>query len=81
MTARGEVVQQVATAYLHAIAASSEVDNAKALVDEAQVQLDHAHAAHVAGSGGKPRRTAGTGAVAGSAAGTDLRAERTAKRT
>ena len=28
MTARGEVVQQVATAYLHAIAASSEVDNA-----------------------------------------------------
>lgn len=49
MTARGEVVQQVATAYLHAIAASSEVDNAKALVARSQVALDHAHAAHEAG--------------------------------
>ncbi len=29
MSARGEVVQQVASAYLHAIAAASEVDNAK----------------------------------------------------
>lgn len=49
MSARGEVVQQVATAYLHAIAASSEVDNAKALLAEDQVSLDHAHAAHQAG--------------------------------
>jgi outer membrane protein TolC len=49
MTARGEVVQQVATAYLHAIAASSEVDNAKALVAQSQVLLDHARAAHEAG--------------------------------
>ncbi len=49
MTARGEVVQQVATAYLHAIAASSEVDNAKALVAQSQVLLDHAHASHEAG--------------------------------
>jgi len=49
MTARGEVVQQVATAYLHAIAASSEVDNAKALVAQGQVLFDHAHAAHEAG--------------------------------
>ena len=49
MTARGEVVQQVATAYLHAIAASSEVDNAKVLLAEDQVSLDHAHAAHEAG--------------------------------
>ena len=49
MTARGEVVQQVATAYLHAIAASSEVDNAKALVGQGQVLLDHAHASHEAG--------------------------------
>ena len=49
MTARGEVVQQVATAYLHAIAASSEVDNARALVAQDQVSLDHAHAAHLAG--------------------------------
>ena len=49
MTARGEVVQQVATAYLHAIAASGEVDNARAQVAQDQVQLDHAHAAHEAG--------------------------------
>lgn len=49
MTARGEAIQQVATAYLHAIAASSAVDNAKALLDQDQVQLDHAHAAHQAG--------------------------------
>jgi outer membrane protein TolC len=49
MSARGEVVQQVATAYLHAIAASSEVDNAKALLAQDQVLLDHAHAAHEAG--------------------------------
>jgi len=39
MSARGEVVQQVATAYLHAIAAASEVDNAKALESEDQVLL------------------------------------------
>ena len=50
MTARGEVVQQVATAYLHAIAASSEVDNARALVAQSQVLLDHAHEAHEAGT-------------------------------
>jgi len=49
MTARGEVVQQVATAYLHVIADSSEVDNAKALEDADQVTLSHAHASHVAG--------------------------------
>jgi outer membrane protein TolC len=49
MSARGEVVQQVATAYLHAIAASSEVDNAKALVAQGQMLFDHAHAAHHAG--------------------------------
>jgi outer membrane protein TolC len=50
MTARGEVVQQVATAYLHSIAAASEVDNAKALESQDQVQLDHAHQAHLAGT-------------------------------
>ncbi len=50
MSARGEVVQQVATAYLHAIAAASEVDNAKALDAQDQVLLDHAHAAHEAGT-------------------------------
>ena len=50
MSARGEVVQQVATAYLHAIAAASEVDNAKALEAEDELLLDHAHDAHQAGT-------------------------------
>jgi outer membrane protein TolC len=50
MTARGEVVQQVATAYLHAIADASEVDNAKALESEDQLLLSQAHAAHEAGT-------------------------------
>ena len=49
MSARGEVVQQVANAYLYAVAAASEVDNAKALVAQAQVLLDRAHASHEAG--------------------------------
>lgn len=50
MTARGEVVQQVAVAYLRAVADQSEVDNANAQVAEAQVLLNHAHEAHVAGT-------------------------------
>jgi outer membrane protein TolC len=50
MSARGEVVQQVAIAYLRAIADQAEVDNAKALVAEAQLLLDHVHAAHAAGT-------------------------------
>jgi outer membrane protein TolC len=50
MSARGEVVQQVATAYLHAIAAASEVDNAKALEATGQVLLSQARAAHEAGT-------------------------------
>src|SRR5580692_7905696 len=50
MSARGEVVQQVATAYLRAIADQSQVDNANALVAQAQTQLDHEHAAHQAGT-------------------------------
>jgi outer membrane protein TolC len=49
MTARGEVIQQVASAYLHAIAAASEVDNAKALEQADLVQLNHAHEQRVAG--------------------------------
>jgi outer membrane protein TolC len=49
MTARGEVVQQVATAYLHAVAAASEVDDAKALERADLVQLNHAHEEHAAG--------------------------------
>ena len=50
MSARGEVVQQVATAYLRAIADASEVDNATALEKADEVQLQHAHDAHVAGT-------------------------------
>lgn len=50
MTARGEVVQQVATAYLHALAADSEVENARARVAADQVQFDNARAAHAAGT-------------------------------
>jgi outer membrane protein TolC len=48
--ARGEVVQQVATAYLHAIAAAGEVDNAKALEQADKVALSQAHEAHAAGT-------------------------------
>ena len=50
MSARGEVVQRVATAYLRAIADESEVENARALVAQAHVLEDHAHAAHEAGT-------------------------------
>lgn len=49
-SARGEVVQQVATAYLKAIAAGSEVDNAKSQLAADQVALDQAHEAHMAGT-------------------------------
>ena len=48
-SARGEVVQQVATAYLHAIAAASEVRNAQALVRQAELLASDTHARHVAG--------------------------------
>jgi len=50
MTARGEVVQQVATAYLGAIADQSEVDNAKALLEADRVLVDQAKAQHAAGT-------------------------------
>jgi outer membrane protein TolC len=50
MSARGEVVQQVATVYLRCIADASEVDNAAALVKADEVQYEHAHAAHEAGT-------------------------------
>ena len=49
MTARGEVVQQVATAYLRALAAESDVENAKALEASDKVLFEHAHEMHVAG--------------------------------
>jgi outer membrane protein TolC len=50
MSARGEVVQQVATTYLRAIADASEVDNATALMKSDEVAWQHAHDAHVAGT-------------------------------
>ncbi|MGA3343949.1 MAG: TolC family protein [Terracidiphilus sp.] len=49
MSARGEVVQQVASAYLHSIAAASEVDNAKALEAADQLLVSHTHDSHLAG--------------------------------
>jgi len=48
-SARGEVVQQVASAYLHALAAASEVDNATALEAADKLLLSQAHDAHQAG--------------------------------
>lgn len=50
MTARGEVVQQVATAYLAVIADQSEVENAKALMDADKVLFDQAQDKHEAGT-------------------------------
>ena len=50
MSARGEVVQQVASAYLHVIAAASEVDDATSLEQADRVLFDQAHAAHEAGT-------------------------------
>ncbi len=50
MSARGQVVQDVATQYLRSIADGSEVENAQAQVAEAQVLFDHAHLAHLAGT-------------------------------
>jgi outer membrane protein TolC len=49
MSARGEVVQQVAVAYLRAIADESQVENANALLAQAQLQLNNEHSAHLAG--------------------------------
>lgn len=50
MSARGETIQQVATVYMRSVADASQVDNAKANVDQAQVLLNNEHAAHVAGT-------------------------------
>ena len=50
MSARGEVVQQVARAYLYAIAAASEVDNARAQEAEDKLLLTQVQAAHEAGT-------------------------------
>lgn len=50
MSARGEVVQQVADAYLAVIADASQVANDKALLDADKVLLDQAVAKHQAGT-------------------------------
>jgi outer membrane protein TolC len=50
MRARGQVVQGVATTYLRCVADASQVENAKAQVDEAQVLLNHEHLQHLAGT-------------------------------
>ena len=50
MSARGEVVQQVATVYLRCIADASNVDNATALEAQDKLLLDQAHEAHLAGT-------------------------------
>ena len=50
MSARGEVIQQVATAYLHAIAAASEVDNARAQEHADLMQLNNVRQEHLAGT-------------------------------
>jgi outer membrane protein TolC len=50
MSARGEVVQQVANAYLAVIADQSQVANDKALLDADKVLLDQEHAKHEAGT-------------------------------
>jgi outer membrane protein TolC len=50
MSARGEVVQQVATAYLKVLAAASEVDNATALAETDRVLYEQARASHEAGT-------------------------------
>ncbi len=50
MSARGEVVQQVATMYLRCIDDQGEVENAKAQVAQAQLLFDHAHEEHLAGT-------------------------------
>lgn len=49
MSARGEVVQRAATAYLAIIADEADVANAKALLDADKVLADQAHDKHVAG--------------------------------
>jgi outer membrane protein TolC len=48
-SARGEVVEQVATAYLHALASSAEVENAQSQLTADQEALRNAQAAHQAG--------------------------------
>ncbi len=50
MTARGQVVQDVATVYLRCIADASDISNARALLAQDETMLEHAHEAHLAGT-------------------------------
>lgn len=50
MSARGEVVQQVAISYLRVLADASQVDNATALQKQDEVAFENARAAHLAGT-------------------------------
>lgn len=50
MTARGQTIENVAEAYLRAVADASEVANARANVTQAQAFLRDAHLAHLAGT-------------------------------
>jgi len=50
MSARGTVVQEVAGTYLRCIGDASEVDNAAALAKADEVQYEHEHEAHEAGT-------------------------------
>ncbi len=50
MTARGEVVQQVAAAYLRVIATESDVENAQALLESDRVLEEQTAAKHAAGT-------------------------------
>ena len=68
MTARGEVIQQVATAYLRCIAEASEVDNAKALTPSRRSSTTTSTKPHMAGTSPISKSCA-RAAIAGSAAG------------
>ena len=50
MSMRGEMVEEVATSYLRAVADASEVDNAKANVARAELLYNDMHEAHLAGT-------------------------------
>lgn len=50
MTARGQTIQDVAVTYLRAVADSSQMDNARANVAEAQALFNDAHQEHLAGT-------------------------------
>jgi hypothetical protein len=79
MSARGEVVQQVATPICTPLPRASEVDNAKALEAQAQVAAHHAHAAHEAGTAANLDELRARVQLAGAAAGADRGAKQQEK--